>query len=137
MLPTLAACTGAGNSTFRAIGRPTDAAMFAANRRHENHHAADHHVAFSGSIVPWDRRLTAAKVARTAHNAPTQADAEAALYAAMGGTPDDVADAFFNACAAAVGTFHGTPAGGAVEAPTNPRANATCSTSSAKYHNPS
>ena len=137
MLPTLAACTGADNSTFRAIGDPSDAAMFAANRRHENHHASDHHVAFTGSIVPWDRRLTAAKVAGTAHNAPTQAEAEAALYAGMGGTPDEVADAFMDACAAAVGTFHGTPAGGAVEAPTNPTANADCSTSSAKYHNPS
>lgn len=137
MFPTLAACTGAGNSTFRAIGDPNDAHMFAANRRHEDHHAADHQAAFNGSIVPWDTRLTAARTAGTTYNGANNAAAEAALWAAMGGTPDAIADAFFNACQAAVIAFHGTAAGGAVQAPTGPTANADCSTASANYHNPS
>jgi Domain of unknown function (DUF4157) len=135
--PALAACTGAGNTTFRAIGDPSDAAMFAANRRHEDHHAADHRAAFDGSLVPWDTKLTAAKAAGTKFNGPTEAAAEAALHTAMGGTPDQVADAFMNACAAAVVAYHGTAAGGPIGAPTSPTANADCSTSSAKYTNPS
>jgi len=85
MFPTLAACTGAGNSTFRAIGNPSDAAMAAANQRHEDHHANDHHAAFNGSIVPLDTSLTTANTAGTTFNGPTEVAAEAALYAAMGG----------------------------------------------------
>lgn len=135
--PALAACTGAGNTTFRAIGDPSDAAMATANRRHEDHHAADHKAAFVGSVVPWDTRLAVAKAAGTQFNGATAAAAEAALHTAMGGTPESVADAFFNACQAAVIAFHGTAAGGPVGAPTGPTADATCANSSAKYTNPS
>lgn len=134
--PSLATCTGAGNSTFRAIGKPSDAAMFSANRRHEDHHAADHRTAFNGSIVPWDTKLTAAQAAGTIYNGPTEADVVAALYAAMGGTPDQVADEFMNACQAAVIAYHGTAAGGPVTQ-SNPKASADCSTSSVDSTNPS
>jgi len=137
MFPTLATCTGAGNTTFQAIGDPSDAAMYAANRRHEDHHAADHKVAFNGSIVPWDTKLTAAQIAGTEFNGPTEAAATAALYAAMGKTPDQVADAYFNEAVRLNNVFHATAAGGPVGAPTSPTANADCSTSSAKYFNPS
>ncbi len=137
MFSSLTACSGAGNSTFQAIGDPSDAHMFAANRRHEDHHAADHKAAFNGSLVPWDTALTNSAKAGTTYSGATQADAEAALHAAMGGTPDQVADAFMNACAAAVAAFHSTPAGGPCGAPTSPASNADCSTSSAKFHNPS
>jgi hypothetical protein len=137
MFPTLAACTGAGNSTFRAIGDPSDAAMATANRRHEDHHATDHQAAFNSSIVPWDARLTAAQTAGTTYNGATNAAAEAALYTAMGGTPDQVAAAFFNACQAAVIAYHSSAAGGPIGAPTGPTANADCTTSSANYTNPS
>jgi outer membrane protein OmpA-like peptidoglycan-associated protein len=132
----LAACTGAGNSRFHAMGQPTDAAMFAANRRHEDRHASDHRVAFNGSLVPWHRNLAAAQSAGTTFRGPTQADATTALYAAMGGTPNAIADAFFSACAAAVRVYHGTAAGGTVTS-ANPRANATCTTSSVESTNPS
>ena len=133
----LAACTGGDDSTFRAIGDPSDTHMFQANRRHENHHANDHHTAFNGSIGAWDKKLKAAKTAGTAFHGATQADAEAALWTAMGGTPNDVSTAYWNACLAAGAAFHGTAAGGPVGAPTSPTANADCSTSSAKFHNPS
>jgi hypothetical protein len=137
MFSTLAACTGAGNSTFRAIGDPSDAAMAAANRRHEDRHATDHQAAFNGSIVPWDARLTAAQTAGTTYNGANNAAAEAALYTAMGGTPDQVTAAFFNACQAAVIAYHSSAAGGPIGAPTGPTANADCTTSSANYTNPS
>jgi hypothetical protein len=131
------ACGGAGNSRFRAYGKPSDAAMFAANRRHEDHHADDHRDAFNASIGPWDTALTNAKTAGSKFNGNTAAAAEAALWAAMGGTPDDVAADFFNRCQAAVITYHGSAAGGPVGAPENPGSRNSCSISWAKYTNPS
>ena len=129
--------TGAGNTTFRAIGNPSDEAMFQANRRHEDHHATDHQAAFNSHVANWDRRLTEARTAGTDFNGRTEAEAQTALYTAMGGTPDQVADAFMNALVAAVVAFHATPAGGAVRGPTDATASPDFSTSSAKYSNPS
>jgi hypothetical protein len=137
MLPALTTCTGAGNTTFRAYGSPSDQAMFRANRRHEDRHATDHRDAFNGSVRPWDARLTAARAAGTTYNGPDQASAEAALYAAMGGTPTQVATAFMDACAAAVVAYHASPEGGPIGAPTNPSAAPNCSWSRAHYTNPS
>jgi len=137
MLPAPAVCNGPGATRFRAFGNPSDAHMATANRRHEDHHANDHKAAFNATVVPWDQKLTAAKASGQKFHGATAADAEAALWAAMGGTPEQVADAFFNACAAAVVAYHGTAAGGPIGAPTSPGANATCSISWAKYRNPS
>lgn len=137
MLPTLTTCTGAGNTRFRAYGNPSDAAMFAANRRHEDHHAADHRAAFNATIAPWDAKLAAAKAGGQKFHGATAADAEAALWAAMGGTPDQIADAFMNQCAAAVVAYHSSPAGGPVGSPTSPGARSHCAISWAKYRNPS
>lgn len=137
MLPALASCTGAGNTRFRAYGDPSDEAMATANRRHEDHHANDHKAAFEATVLPWDQKLAAAKAGGQKFNGATAADAEAALWAAMGGTPEQIADAFFDACAAAVVAFHGTALGGPVGAPTHPGARSHCAISWAKYHNPS
>jgi hypothetical protein len=135
--PALAQCSSSGDTTFRAIGDPSDAEMQAANRRHEDKHAADHKAAFDATIVPWDTKLTAAKAAGTKFQGTTAAEAEANLWKAMGGTPDEIADAFMAKCAAAVVAYHGSAAGGPIGAPTSPTAAADCSTSSAKYTNPS
>lgn len=137
MFPGLAMCLSSGDTTFRAIGNPSDGAMFAANRRHENHHAADHKDAFDTTIVPWDAKLTAAEAAGTKFSGATETDAVATLHAAMGGTPDVIADAFMSALAAKVVAFHAVPAGGPVGVGTDPKANTDCSTSSAKFFNPS
>lgn len=135
--PTLTQCTGAGDSNFRARGDPSDAAMFAANRRHEDHHGADGQAAFNGSIVPWDTRLTAANAGATKFHGATDAAARAALFAAMGGTPIQVTNAFIGAWNAAIPVFHATAAGGPVGAPTDPTAAADCSWSFARFTNPS
>lgn len=138
MLPALAACAGAaGDTRFRAFGNPSDTAMFQANRRHENHHANDHKVAFRGSIKAWDTRLTRAKARGTTFPGATAAAAEAALWTAMGGTPDEVAQAFMDQAQAAVIAYHGSAAGGPVGAPTSPGARNNCDISWAKYRNPS
>jgi hypothetical protein len=134
--PALTACTGAATSTFRAKGRPDDAAMKTSNRRHEDHHVADHHAVFDATVGAWDTRLAAAAAAGTAFNGPTQADAVAALHAAMGGTPNQIADALFNNRIAAAQAFHATAAGGNVTLE-NPTANADCTTSEVTSFNPS
>lgn len=135
--PSLTQCTGAGNSNFRARGNPSDAAMAAANRRHEDHHAADARAAFNASIVPWDARLTTANTAGTTFHGATDAAARAALFTAMGGTMAQVRGAFVAAWNAAIPVYHGTAAGGPIGAPTDPTAAADCSWSFARYTNPS
>lgn len=137
LFPTLTQCTGAGNSNFRARGNPSDAAMAAANLRHENHHQADRRDAFNATVVPWDTRLTAANTAGTTFHGATAAAARTALFTAMGGTGAQVQTACLTAGATARDTFHGTPAGGPVGAPTDPVAAADCSWSFARYFNPS
>jgi hypothetical protein len=136
--PALAQCTGAaGNSNFRARGNPSDAAMFAANRRHENRHRDDGQAAFNGSVVPWDARLTAANAAGTPSHGATEAAARAALFAAMGGTVAQVRAALVAAWNAAIAVYHGTPAGGPIGPPTDPTAAADCSWSFVRHTNPS
>jgi hypothetical protein len=136
-LRTLTQCSAAGDTTFRALGNPSDAAMFAANRRHEDHHANDHHTQFDATVLAWDTSLTAAKAAGRKFHAGTAPDAEAALWFAMGGTPDQVAENYFSGCVAAGAAFHSTPAGGPISAPSDPHASTDCATSSAKFTNPS
>jgi Domain of unknown function (DUF4157) len=137
MIPALNICAGAGGTSFRAYGDPTDAAMFTANRRHEDHHANDHKAAFDATIVPWANKLAAAKANGTPFHGGNAALAEAALWAAVGSTPDEVASAFFDHCQAAVIAYHSTGAGGPVGPPTNPGADAQCQNSRAHYRNPS
>ncbi len=132
-----AACNVGGNTRFRAYGNPSDGDMFSANRRHEDHHANDHKKAFNTTIKPWDTKLKAALKKKKKFPGATAADAEAALWAAMGGTPDDVATAFYDKCQAAVNKYHGSAKGGPVGAPTKPGARNTCPISWAKYKNPS
>jgi hypothetical protein len=110
--------------------------MFAANRRHEDHHAADDQIAFNASVGAWDAKLTAAAAANTVFPGPTNADAQATLFAAMGGTPDQIADSYWNNVNAAGAAFHATPAGGTVSV-SNPTCNADCSTSAVDATNPS
>jgi hypothetical protein len=129
----LAACTGNGDTTFTAKGKPRDAAVALANRQHEDHHVADDKAAFTNSIDAWDKKLAAAKKAGTKYHGVAKADAEAALHAAMGGTPDDIANAFADGCWNAGDNFHKTPAGGTVHASNPGATNADCSASWADF----
>jgi hypothetical protein len=139
MFPAVPGCTGGGNTRFRAYGDPSDAAMASANRRHEDHHASDMQSAFNDIIVPWDQKVTAAKTAGTKFNGASAAAAEAALWTAMGGTRDEIADAFTARVVADINTFHASPAGGPVSlsATQNPGARASCTISWAYFVNPS
>ncbi|WP_206366458.1 DUF4157 domain-containing protein [Sphingomonas gei] len=132
----LAACAGAGNSTFTVKGSPTDDAVFKANRRHEDHHVADDKVAFDDEIGKWDKKLQDAKTAGTAFTGATEADAIAALWTAMGNTPKKAARAYRTLSFTKGAAFHRTPQGGPMSL-SNPVANADCSTSGVDVTNPS
>ena len=137
-VPALPSTAPGGTATrFRAYGDPSDQAMFAANRRHEDKHAADHKAAFTASIQPWDQKLEAAKASGQKFNGATAAEAEAALWTHMGGTPEQVAADFYNRCQAAVIAYHGSAAGGTIGSPTRPGARKNSSLSWAHYTNPS
>ncbi len=132
-----AACSAAGNTTFSFRGRPTDADFAANVRTHEDLHAADHQAGFTAIIVPGDTRLEAAKTVGTWFNGPTEADADAALFTAMGGTPNQIATAQHNDWIRRNNLTHGgtTLATGGSATPSNPAADATCSTSSVDPRN--
>ncbi len=132
----LAACTGAGNSTFTRTGKPSDDAVYKANRRHEDHHVADHKASFEDKIGTWDQKLQDAKTADTAFTGASAAAATAALWTAMGNTPQNAARAYRSLAFAKGAAFHLTPAGGPM-ARSNPVSNADCSTSGMDVTNPS
>jgi hypothetical protein len=132
----LAACTGAGNSTFTAHGNPSDDAVYKANRRHEDHHLADHKAAFDDAIGKWDKKLQDAKSLGTEFKGASAVDATAALWTAMGNTPENAARSYRSQGLAKGAAFHATPAGGPMSL-SNPVSNADCSTSGADVTNPS
>lgn len=123
------ACAGAGATTFSAHGTPSDATAQANLRKHENHHARDHERIFNAVLLPWDRALTAAHTAGRVFREPGVSGCDAALYAAAGGTPVQVARRLWAGWKGANNAFHASPAG-AMARPSNPQANASCSTSS-------
>ena len=132
----LSACAGAGNSTFTRRGNPSDDAVYKANRRHEDHHVADHKVAFEDAIGKWDKKLEDAKAASTVFTGSSEADATAKLWAAMGNTPTAAARSYRSQGFAKGAAFHRTPAGGPMSR-SNPVSNADCSTSGMDVTNPS
>jgi hypothetical protein len=130
-----AACSTAGDTTFSINGSPSDADMVANLRRHEEHHATDHERAFNAVLVPWDNALTATLNAGTVFRGDNPTACEAALYRAVGGSPDDIATNLWNAWIGADRAFHRSPAG-ATARPSNPQASADCSTSSIAVFHP-
>jgi len=132
----LAVCTGGGNSTFSAHGKPSDDAVYKANRRHEDHHVADDKVAFEETVVKWDKKLEEAKSKGAKFQGTDAAKAEASLWAAMGGEPKKVARKYRTLSFTKGGQYHATAAGGPMSI-SNAQANADCSTSSIDVTNPS
>jgi len=132
----LAACTGAGNSTFSANGKPSDDAVFKANRRHEDHHVADDKIVFEDTVGKWDTKVRDAKDKGTEFKGASAVAANVALWVAVGGHPYMVAEAYNQASLAKGAAYHGTAAGGPMSI-SNAVANADCSTSSVDVTNPS
>jgi hypothetical protein len=133
----LAACTGGGDSTFSALGKPDDDAVYKANRRHEDHHVADDKVAFEQTVGKWDKKLEKANSKGTKFKGADAARAEAALWAAMGGTPTKVARAYRSLSFTKGARYHATAAGGPMKLSNAKSDDAACSTSSVEVRNPS
>jgi hypothetical protein len=132
-LTAQAPCSTPGNTTFTVNGKPTSATFVANVTTHENLHVRDHRAGFNSIMVPWDTKLTVAQILGTTFSGPTVADAEAALFAAMGGTPAQIAAQQFNEWVRLNNVLHaaGTSvATGGTATPSHSAADATCSTSS-------
>jgi hypothetical protein len=131
----LAACAGAGDSTFSARGDPSDDAVYKANRKHEDHHLADHKVAFEDAIGKWDAKVQDAKDKGTEFKGASAAAARKKLWKAMGNTPEKAARSYRALGFSKGAAYHATATGGPM-ALSNPAANADCSTSSVDVTNP-
>lgn len=131
-----AACSGADDSTFSALGKPSDDAVYKGNRRHEDHHVKDDKVAFEQTVGKWDKKLEKAKSKGTKFSGEDADKAKAALWAAMGGTPKEIARAYRSLSLAKGGAFHKTVKGGTMKT-SNAKANPDCSASSVEVRNPS
>lgn len=131
----LAACTGPGNSTFSKHGKPSDDAVYKSNRKHEDHHVADDKVAFDDAIGTWDKKVQDAKDKGTEFKGASATAATAALWAAMGNTPQNAARKYRTQSFDKGGDYHATAAGGPMVT-SNPDSNADCSTSSVEVTNP-
>ncbi|SRR6266496_411652 len=131
-LAAQAGCSTAGDSTFSFNGKPSDGDFKANVRTHENIHAADHKIGFNNIMVKWDTKLEAAKTAATVFNGASAADAEAALFKAMGGTPKEIANAQSAEWIRINNITHRgkTLATGGNATPSNSAADPTCATSS-------
>jgi hypothetical protein len=132
----LPACAGAGNCTFSMHGKPTDDAVYKANRRHEDHHLADHKAAFDDAIGKWDKKVQDAKDKGTQFRGATADAATAALWTAMGNTPKTAAESYRQQGLDKGDAFHHTPAGGSMSR-SNPVSNPDCSTAAMDVTNPS
>jgi Domain of unknown function (DUF4157) len=132
---SLPACAGSANTTFQAKGKPDDDTVQSLNIGHEGEHVKADKKAFEDSIGEWDKKLTAAAKAKTRFAAPTEPEATANLYVAMGGTPDAIADQFVQTVNDEGLAFHGTARGKTIKF-SNPGSSPDCSTSWAEARNP-
>jgi uncharacterized protein DUF4157 len=131
------ACGGPGMTNFSEHGHPSDAAVYKANRRHEDHHVADDKAAFEETVERWDQKVQEAKDKRAVFRGKTREEATTALWDAMGHSPGGVARAYLALCLARGGAFHDTPAGKRMHTdPDTARANKDCSVSSIDVTNP-
>ena len=131
----IAACAGSGRSVFTVHGLRTDNEVYKANRRHENHHVADHEVAFNDTIGTWDRKVQDAKDQGTEFKGVSAGAATGALWAAIG-PPQKAARDYRKLANDKGDAFHNTAAGGMMVR-SNPTASADCSVSGNDVTNPS
>jgi hypothetical protein len=128
-------CGGAGMSRFSEHGQPSDGAVYRANRHHEDHHVADHKVAFEQTVGQWDKEVQAAKDKRAVFRGATRVEATIALWDAIGHTPGGAARAYRAIAFEKGGAYHNTPPGGPMKT-SNEQANRDCSVSSVDVTNP-
>ncbi len=139
----IAACAGPGRSVFTVHGKASpsdrvysgDVALYQANRRHEDHHVADHEVAFDATIGTWDRKVQEAKDKGTEFSGVSAGAATGTLWAAIG-PPQKAARDYRKLANDKGDAFHNTAAGGMMVR-SNPTASPDCSASGNDVTNPS
>ena len=101
----------AGQATLEVVGKPNDAALEEQVETHEDVHAVDIVTRTAEILRAWDQRLTVAHQAGTVFPGATAAAAEAALWQAMGGTPQQIGERLATCWAQDSDAFHRTAQG--------------------------
>src|SRR6185503_19977494 len=104
-------CTGPDPTTFAINGQPNNTSHSAAVLSHERHHASDHKTEFANVIGAWNTAVDTAVAAKTKYSGPDAATAEANMWAAVGGTPSQIATNQYNTWMTANNNYHASPAG--------------------------
>jgi hypothetical protein len=104
--------SGTSNASVEVHGLPDDARFAAMVRDHEYVHIRDLRAIIQAILVPWDTRMHNAFVARTTVEGASAAEAKAAFYAQMAGTPAEIGQAFYDELRRRGGVFHQTALGG-------------------------
>lgn len=100
-----------GSVLLDVRGLPTNAAFGDMVETHEDVHVADIRATVEEILRPWDAALTRFHNEGRQFEAPNQVTATAALYAAAGGTPRQIADRFVETLRQKGIAFHQTDAG--------------------------
>ncbi len=122
----LPVCMRQGYTKFRVRGVPSDAAAATKIRTHEEVHANYYKDAFDSIVGPWDRAITTAE--GRVFSGPDAAACEAKLFAAVGGTPDEIAASMYRLFGPLDKAFHRSTAGRVVGV-TNGGSNDSCTVS--------
>ncbi len=110
-LKKCAETSGSGGVRLDVVGDPSDAAVAASVRAHEDRHAKGIEDGFNQIVVPWDRAISAAKASGKTFQGASNSACEAALFAAVGGTPDEIAKKLFETWTSDAAAFHKTSEG--------------------------
>jgi hypothetical protein len=82
--------SGDGEVTLEVTGNPDAHALEGQVKRHEDVHAKDIMKAIKRILISWDKRLTKAMKKKIGYQETTAEKAEAKLWKAMGGTPQQI-----------------------------------------------
>ena len=104
-------CGKPGRATYTVHGIPSEVAVAAANKKHEDQHARDMETAFNEVVVPWDQAMTSAQTSKQTFHGVDQTDCEKTLFAALGGMPDEIATKLANSVVSKAEEFHHSDAG--------------------------
>lgn len=100
-----------GSLTLTVRGHPNDGTFADMVRTHEDVHVRDIQRAVNAVLRPWDARLNNFRRLGTRFVGPTEMVATAQLYAAAGGTPEEIGDRFAGMLQELGDAFHDTQAG--------------------------
>ena len=122
----LPVCMRPGQTRFTVYGVPSDTEAATKVEKHEEVHANIYEGAFDTQLGSWDAQITK-NIGRVFTGRDT-AECEAKLFAAVGGTPDEIATNMNTYFSAGNKAFHKSHAGRVVRI-TNGRCNDTCAVS--------